>query len=237
MSPAAYQIRQCRREGCGLRYPVVEGQTFTERCPRCRATTQLALERSLEVEPWQASPLPSAPSTPTPSPLAPRPLILHAFLDNIRSAWNVGSMFRTADGAGISHLHLCGITPTPEIAAVGKTALGAELSVEWGYAPDGVARADELLSQGSRLWALEQGRYSLAIAELRQLAGGDEPLVLVVGNEICGVDPDILERCERIVHIPMLGGKRSLNVAVAFGIAVFTLRTKYLPPSNPASEK
>jgi 23S rRNA (guanosine2251-2'-O)-methyltransferase len=133
-------------------------------------------------------------------------------------------MFRSADGAGICHMYLCGITPTPEIAAVGKTALGAEESTRWDYASNGVFRAEELLKQGCRLWALEQDRRSISITDLDLPADGGKPLILVVGNEVCGVDPGILERCEQIVHIPMQGGKRSLNVAVAFGIAAFALR-------------
>jgi tRNA G18 (ribose-2'-O)-methylase SpoU len=146
-------------------------------------------------------------------------------LDNIRSAWNVGAMFRSADGAGFSRLHLCGFTPTPEIPAVGKTALGAELSLPWTWAPDGVALAQTLLEQGCQLWALEQESRSVSIyASKPELPGGR--LVLVVGNEVCGVDPGILALCQRVVHIPMHGGKRSLNAAVAFGIATYALRER-----------
>lgn len=152
---------------------------------------------------------------------APSP-VLEALLDNIRSAWNVGAMFRSADGAGFTRLHLCGITPTPEIPAVGKTALGAEQSLLWDWGADGVALAQGLLEQGCRLWALEQDPRAVSIyASKPDLPGGR--LVLVVGNEVCGVDPGILELCQRVVHIPMRGAKRSLNAAVAFGIAAFAL--------------
>jgi tRNA G18 (ribose-2'-O)-methylase SpoU len=151
------------------------------------------------------------------------PISLEALLDNIRSAWNVGAMFRSADGAGFTRLHLCGITPTPEIPAVGKTALGAELSLPWEWAPDGVVKAGELHDQGCHLWALEQDPRSVSIYDcIGYLPGGR--LVLVVGNEVCGVDPGILELCQRVVHIPMRGAKRSLNAAVAFGIAAYALR-------------
>lgn len=232
MTVVAYQIRQCQRPGCGLRYPVLEGHPFSQRCPRCRGSTRLLLERTLSREAWEL-PIP-AESAPERATMAAG-LQLEAFLDNIRSAWNVGSIFRSADGAGFSRIHLCGITPTPENPAVGKTALGAEKSLPWDYCPDGVALAQRLLEQGCRLWALEQDER----AEPLQAVLGENPalsqsagsnltlrggrLVLAVGNEVCGVDPGILALCERVVYLPMRGGKRSLNVAVAFGIAAYAL--------------
>jgi tRNA G18 (ribose-2'-O)-methylase SpoU len=214
-----------------MRYPVVEGQPFSERCPRCRGETRLVLTRSLEKEP-----VPDDLETPH-HPTGEVAVSMEALLDNIRSAWNVGAMFRSADGAGFTRLHLCGITPTPEIPAVGKTALGAELSLPWEYAPDGVVLAQSLLEQGCQLWALEQDLRAeplQAMAGLNPalpggLSGGLSAglsagrLVLVVGNEVCGVDPGILELCQNVVHIPMRGAKRSLNAAVAFGIAAFAL--------------
>ncbi len=226
-------ILKCQRETCGLRYPVVDGQARSDRCPRCRGRVELVLERTLEEEPWRVgaannhpsshTPFPLSATTPNPSTPYPSPLVIHALLDNIRSAWNVGSMFRSADGAGIARLHLCGISPTPENASVLKTALGAECSVAWDYAPDGVARAEELRATGYKLWAVEQHPRAQLINEALLPESG-HPLVLVVGNEISGVDPGILEHCEQIVYIPMAGAKRSLNVAVAFGIAAFVLR-------------
>ncbi len=222
----AYQIRQCNRPGCGLRYPVLEGHPFSQRCPRCRGSTRLVLERSLSQEAWEA---PAQAGGESPEMMGDKTPSLEAVLDNIRSAWNVGSIFRSADGAGFSRLHLCGITPTPENPAVGKTALGAEKCLPWEYSTDGVALARRLLEQGCRLWALEQDERAEPLPAvlganraLSQSAGGR--LVLVVGNEVCGVDPGILALCERVVYIPMRGGKRSLNVAVAFGIAAFALR-------------
>jgi 23S rRNA (guanosine2251-2'-O)-methyltransferase len=213
---SSYQIRQCQRPGCGLRYPVVDGQPFSEHCPRCRGETRLVLTRPLDREP-----IPNDLDTPQ-HPVGELSVSLEALLDNIRSAWNVGAMFRSADGAGFTRLHLCGITPTPEIPAVSKTALGAELSLPWDWGADGVALAQGLLQQGCRLWALEQDPRAVSIYDSKpDLPGGR--LVLVVGNEVCGVDPGILELCQRVVHIPMLGAKRSLNAAVAFGIAAFAL--------------
>ena len=202
-----------------MRYPVVEGQPFSLHCPRCRGATKLVLERSLSQEAWEA---PVQAAIETPEAVGGEMLHLEAMLDNLRSAWNVGSIFRSADGAGFSRLHLCGISPTPENPSVDKTALGAEQSLPWGYAADGVAMARCLLEEGCRLWALEQEPRAEPLKAIHtSLPTGR--LVLVVGNEVCGVDPGILALCERVVYIPMRGGKRSLNVAVAFGIAAFAL--------------
>jgi tRNA G18 (ribose-2'-O)-methylase SpoU len=152
--------------------------------------------------------------------------VLQALLDNIRSSFNVGAMFRTADGAGVSHLHLCGITPAPDHPKVAKTALGAEYSVPWTQYWDALEAAASLKQGGFELWALEGGPRAESIFEVTEELP-DKPLLLVVGNEVSGVDPGLLALCERVVSIPMQGAKQSLNVAVAFGIAVYTLR--YFP--------
>jgi tRNA G18 (ribose-2'-O)-methylase SpoU len=105
-----------------------------------------------------------------------------------------------------------------------KTALGAERSVPWVHTRDGTTAASELRRRGVRLWALEAGPRSDALFALEpeRLAGG--PICLVVGHEVSGVDPRILEQCERILRLPMLGIKGSLNVSVAFGVALYVLR-------------
>jgi tRNA G18 (ribose-2'-O)-methylase SpoU len=132
-------------------------------------------------------------------------------------------MFRTADAAGISHLHLCGISATPKQAKVAKTALGAEQSVPWSYYRNGVDAAVALKQRGYRLWAIEGGPQAESLFQARSMRQG-WPIVLVVGNEVTGVDPAILQQCDQVLSIPMHGRKRSLNVAVAFGIAVYYLR-------------
>jgi tRNA G18 (ribose-2'-O)-methylase SpoU len=148
---------------------------------------------------------------------------LQALLDNIRSIYNVGNMLRTADGVGMRHVHLCGITPTPNNPKVAKTALGAEATVAWTSHSDGVAAAVSLGRRGCRLWALEGGPRAESLFQQGANLHGP-PIVLVVGNEVCGIDPGILERCERVVCLPMHGVKTTLNVAVAFGIAAYVLR-------------
>ncbi len=208
---SGYQVRKCEQPDCGLRFPLVL-PVVRERCPRCGGPTRLVAERDRHGD----RPLPS------PSNAGEIGFRLEALLDNIRSAWNVGSIFRSADGAGFARLHLCGITPTPAHPGVLKTSLGAERSITWEQHPDGVLVCEELLRAGVHLWALETESRSVSLYRA-QLPGGNASLALVVGNELCGVDPGILELCEQRLYIPMRGLKRSYNVAVAFGIAAHYL--------------
>ena len=145
---------------------------------------------------------------------------LELMLDNIRSVGNVGSLFRTADGAGIRSLHLGGITATPDHDRFNKSALG--LPLPWDHCLNGVDLATDLKKQGRSLWALEEAPGADSIFDVGRLRVG-QPTVLVVGNEVLGVDPEIMSMCDRVVSIPMVGSKRSLNVVVACGIAAYVL--------------
>jgi len=208
--PIGFVVRRCSREVCGLRFTALQNDTLAERCPLCRAPTlvvgsgyeRLAVQQTAGLE---------------------RGLHLEVMLDNIRSAWNVGSMLRTADGAGVRHVHLCGVSATPENPKVAKTALGAEKSMPWSFHADGTIAAQALKTAGMRLWALEGGSRAESLFEATP-ALTSSPIVLVAGNELSGVDPGILSLCERVVCLPMQGVKGSLNVAVAFGIAVYFMR-------------
>jgi len=206
-----YQARQCSQPNCGLRFPVAVGQTAGDRCPQCGAATVTRGPAYHSDEARTAED-------------AARGLQLEALLDNVRSLRNVGSMFRTADGAGVRTLHLGGFTPTPDHPKMAKTSLGAEQSVPWTYARDGAERARQLCDQGARLWAIEGGPRSSSLFDLSPEPAANPPVVLVFGHEVSGVDPRILEMCERVLRVPMLGMKGSLNVSVAFGIAVYHLR-------------
>jgi tRNA G18 (ribose-2'-O)-methylase SpoU len=149
-------------------------------------------------------------------------------LDNLRSVYNVGSIFRTADGAGIRHLHLCGITPPPDHPKIAKTALGAEKSVGWSQYKNGLETAVSLQQRGFQLWAIEETAQSDPLFTAAHPAD-NSPILLIVGNEIAGVDPEILALCDRVLHIPMAGHKKSLNVATAFGIAAYVARYGRIP--------
>ncbi len=145
---------------------------------------------------------------------------LFGLLDNIRSLYNVGSMFRTSDGARISGLFLCGYTPTPPRKEIDKTALGATSTVPWEFLStpsQAIARARSL---GLRICILEQTSESIPYYQIRK---ADFPLCLVVGNELTGVSPEFLESADLSIDIPMYGTKHSLNAAVAYGIALFDL--------------
>jgi len=142
-------------------------------------------------------------------------LILH----NIRSAYNVGSIFRTADAAGVKKVYLCGYTPTPDNQKVVKTSLGAEKYIPWEYYKQTWRLLKKLNANGIQIIALEQTKKS---ADYRQFKPRF-PLALVVGNEVRGLSKKILAYVDKIIAIPMYGRKESLNVAVAAGIALYKL--------------
>ena len=144
---------------------------------------------------------------------------LEAYLDNIRSVFNVGSMFRSADGCGIDRIHLGGMTPSPDHPKMNKTALGADGSVAWEQHWDGLEAVRSLRDNGFQIIGLEYTDRSVPLFDLKIPDGS--PKLLVVGNENFGIDPGILELCHHIVHIPMSGMKGSLNVAIAFSIAAY----------------
>ena len=143
---------------------------------------------------------------------------IYVLLDNIRSLYNVGSIFRTSDGARISKLLLCGYTPYPPRKEIEKTALGATETVPWEYYKDPLSAIDEMKSQGVKVCVLEHTDES---RPYYSVAKDEFPLCLVVGNEITGVTKEIIAQADMAVDIPMFGMKQSLNAAVAYGIAVF----------------
>jgi len=146
-------------------------------------------------------------------------------VDNVRSLFNVGSIFRSADGAGVHHLHLCGITPTPTNPKLAKTSLGAESTVAWTHYNNSLDCMAALHEAGYALWALEEDPTALSIFDAPLPR---RPLALVVGNEVTGIDPAWLAAADEIVALPMYGSKRSLNVATAFGAAAVLLTHRYV---------
>jgi len=144
-----------------------------------------------------------------------------AVLNSIRSAYNVGSVFRTSDGAMVEKLYLCGYTPHPPQKEVLKTALGSTESVEWEYAKNAVETIQKLKEQGYQIVALEQTSGSKTYYESENY---NFPVCLIIGNEISGVSQELIDLCDASIEIPQFGIKQSLNVAVAYGIAVFELR-------------
>lgn len=197
----------CLDQTCGLRFPVTAGDRFEGCCPACGGAVVQAA---------------TVPRRSVPRREAPRQRpALHLLLDNWRSLFNVGSALRTADGAGVAHIHLCGITPTPAHRKLAKTALGAESAVAWSYARNAAVTAAALQAEGKAIWVLEGGPQSRPLWECRLPEAC--PVVLAAGNEVAGVDPALVEMADRVVYVPMVGIKESLNVAVALSIAVYWL--------------
>lgn len=143
-------------------------------------------------------------------------------LDNIRSIYNVGALFRTADGAQVSHLFCCGMTATPDHPKVAKTALGAETAQVWQYSTNSLFTAVSLQKQGWQIWAIEKTETAVSLFDIERDTA--VPIILVAGNERAGVDPAILRLADRVVSLPMMGKKESLNVAVASGIVIYSLK-------------
>lgn len=155
---------------------------------------------------------------------------LYLILHNIRSAHNVGAIFRTADGAGVSKIYLSGYTQVPAKPdavfktkaekMIEKTALGAEKSVEWHYWSDGLSELFEKFRQdGCSIIALEKTKTSIDISKFES----SFPAALFLGNEVEGISPEILQKCDAVVSLPMRGIKESLNVSVAAGIAMYEI--------------
>src|SRR3989304_8108467 len=148
-------------------------------------------------------------------------LPVYVLLNSIRSTYNVGSIFRTSDGAMIEKLYLCGYTPHPPKKEILKTALGSTESVNWEYIKNPKEVILKLKENGVKICALELTDNSKPYYEL---SIKDFPLCVIVGNEITGVSQDLIDLCDFSIEIPQYGIKQSLNVAVAYGVAVFELR-------------
>lgn len=145
------------------------------------------------------------------------PLVI--VLDNVRSLNNVGSVFRTSDAFRVSAIYLCGITSTPPHPEIHKTALGAEESVEWHYAADTVALIDELHVRGYFVYAIEQVEGSVSLADIELFP--EKKYAVVLGNEVNGVQQEVVDKCDACLEIPQYGTKHSLNVSVTAGLVIW----------------
>ncbi|MEM6286719.1 MAG: TrmH family RNA methyltransferase [Bacteroidota bacterium] len=154
--------------------------------------------------------------------MPPHPIVVVAH--DLRSAHNVGSVFRTADSAGLAGVVLTGFSPTPDHRGVAKTALGAQDTVPWRHAPNLAAALTDLRRDGYRIAALE--RTPEAVLPAAVPASGF-PLALVLGNEVDGVPASVLAGADLVIGLPQYGVKASLNVSVAFGVAAYRLVEAY----------
>ncbi|MFT3701547.1 MAG: RNA methyltransferase [Agriterribacter sp.] len=148
-------------------------------------------------------------------------------LDNVRSMHNVGSVFRTADAFLVESIALCGYTPQPPHRDIQKTALGATETVEWKYYTSTLESVQFFKQQGYSIWAIEQVEKSISLntitRELLLVASSNQKLAVIFGNEVSGVDEEVLKQCDGCIEIPQSGMKHSLNISVAAGIVLWEL--------------
>jgi 23S rRNA (guanosine2251-2'-O)-methyltransferase len=142
-------------------------------------------------------------------------------MDNIRSMHNVGSVFRTADAFLMQGIYLCGYTPQPPHRDINKTALGATESVDWKYFSTTAEAVQSLRDEGYKILAIEQVENSIPLDRVTAAAG--EKLAVIFGNEVSGIDAEVLSLCHGFIEIPQMGMKHSLNISVAAGIVLWEL--------------
>ena len=152
-----------------------------------------------------------------------RQIPVSILLDNVRSMYNVGSFFRTADAAGCEKLYLCGITGRPPKRAITKTALGAEETVPWEHPAEPCSLVQQLRQQNYEIAAVETSIHAVDLFDWQPRF----PVCILFGHEVDGLRPELLALCDTHVRIPMLGRKHSLNVATAGGVALYELLRKY----------
>jgi len=150
---------------------------------------------------------------------ASRKIPLVVVLDHVRSLNNVGSVFRTSDAFRVEAIYLCGITACPPHAEIHKTALGAEESVDWFYFKDTMEAVEKLKAEGYVVCAIEQAEGSTMLDKL--LLDKTKKYAVILGNEVKGVQQNVVDNCDMCVEIPQYGTKHSLNVSVTAGIVIW----------------
>ncbi len=141
-------------------------------------------------------------------------------LDNIRSLNNIGSFFRTSDALNIEAIYLCGITATPPHREIQKTALGATNSVDWKYYKNTAQAVTELKNKGYAVYGIEQTENPILLQDFKY---NNQPLAIVFGNEVAGVEQDVIDLTDGCIEIPQFGTKHSFNVSVSGGIVLWDL--------------
>ena len=210
-----FQMFECQNPDCCLRIPNNLSLEMVDNCPFCNNPMKPVGESFQNM-------IPSRTPTGSSSP------IIHILLDNLRSVFNVGSVFRTANGAAVAHIYCCGTTPTPEHPKFIKSGLGADETVSWTYSRNGLNTVKAAIAERYHIASLEISSNSDSIFGFFQQTTIQDKLLLVVGNEVSGIDPEILALSDSKVHIPMLGEKTSLNVSIAAALAMYVYRFKLI---------
>ena len=148
-------------------------------------------------------------------------LPLVVILDNVRSLHNIGSVFRTSDAFRVECIYLCGITATPPHPEMHKTALGAEFTVDWKYVNNAVEAVDNLRQEEYVVFSVEQAENSIMLEDMRLEQG--KRYAVVLGNEVKGVQQEVIDHSDGCIEIPQYGTKHSLNVSVTAGIVIWDL--------------
>jgi 23S rRNA (guanosine2251-2'-O)-methyltransferase len=203
-------LRQCRNPECKFRFPDTNFLETKIPCPICNTSTDLIQRIDLSIDEriknsWQI------------------PIEFASVLDNIRSVYNVGAIFRTALGFGLRKIYLCGITPTPNHKNFNKTSLGAERYVYWEKSLNCVEQCKVLQNDGYKIISIETSDNAISILNVNKKTITWNKIAVVVGNEISGVDPQVIALSNLVISIPINGANKSFNVTTAFGIAVYHL--------------
>jgi len=201
-------IRECQNPKCNLRFPDTYVLDVSINCPICSSAAVIKETIDLTKDcrdnnNWKQ--------------LRKFTLIL----DNVRSVYNVGAIFRTAIGLGLNHIYLCGITPTPKHKKFTKTSLGAEIFTNWEKSLNCVEQCRSLKEIGYQLISIESTAESVSLLNINKKDLWDNKIAIIVGNEITGIDPKVLSLCDLVISIPITGKNKSFNVTTALGIALF----------------
>lgn len=210
-NPLSYAVfRECQNLDCNLRFPDICNLDISINCPICGSAAIIKEVADL-TEDYRDKKNWKPPREFTP------------ILDNVRSVYNVGAIFRTAVGLGLNQIYLCGITPTPTHKNFTKTSLGAENFIKWEKSLNCVEQCKSLKEIGYQLISIESTAESISLINIKKDNLFGKKIALVVGNEITGIDPEVLFLSDLVISIPIIGKNKSFNVTTALGIALFHL--------------
>lgn len=212
MKPTPYfQIFECQNPQCRLRFPSNLSIEVFQFCPSCKQEVQPVGKPYTNLKQLIRHHIHA-------------PYQLKVLLDNLRSTHNVGSIFRTANCAAVNHIYCCGTTPTPNHSKFSKSSLTADETISWSYDPNSLDIVQIQKQEGCKIVSVEITENATPIFSKNLKKVRNSSILLVVGNEISGIDPMILDESDSIVYIPMLGTKNSLNVSIAAAIALYSFR-------------